>query len=320
MHRFACAGLHDSREAARISVVAKRGSLGDILLPLCGSGGIGRRARLRILCPKGRVGVQVPPSAPTLDISRFSRFPLVTSWRKPRSPDPSRETSPNNRREHFSERHCCGMKWILGMVICIIIVVGALWAFSRSARAQARVWHWRHGNWTEVGNYKVPVPDRWLVRNTDDPDLIILIDTEAAESHDPVMATNVIDVVFLRRPPKDVESWKASTREMFKRIGLVNVEGDDFEHWRCDNHVSRRRCLPLYIALSRFERYIPQLHQFQPQPQFHLCWAPLRSKRFLGNCIASQHNRKIACEEKPVTRHCRPQHQDVNRAASITLI
>ncbi len=63
------------------------------------------------------------------------------------------------------------------IALCALLCLAAgYWMFSAQHRIAARVWHWRHGYFATVGNYRVPVPDGWNVV-VDENGMLVLSDT-----------------------------------------------------------------------------------------------------------------------------------------------
>jgi hypothetical protein len=78
----------------------------------------------------------------------------------------------------------------------VVLIIGYL-VYGRRAQIAAKVWHWRHGYSTYVGDYVVPVPDHWLVDTSENPRMITLIDTRVRRTADRLSAVNVIGVIAL---------------------------------------------------------------------------------------------------------------------------
>jgi hypothetical protein len=63
-------------------------------------------------------------------------------------------------------------KWLsmirLLLIGMLLILITEYLVYGRRAQIAAKVWHWRHGYSTYVGDYVVPVPDHWLVDTSED--------------------------------------------------------------------------------------------------------------------------------------------------------
>jgi hypothetical protein len=125
---------------------------------------------------------------------------------------------------HYGESRICGMKPLAAIAGLVLILTLSLLGYSRRAQISAKLWHWRYGHSIDLGNFNIPVPDRWLVKVIDDPRSIILVDTRIRRSTDPVPAVNVIDVNIESQPTPDVDFWAASRRGWLEHHGLESVE------------------------------------------------------------------------------------------------
>jgi len=105
----------------------------------------------------------------------------------------------------------------------VVLIIGYL-VYGRRAQIAAKVWHWRHGYSTYVGDYVVPVPDHWLVDTSEDPRMITLIDTRVRRTADRLSAVNVITVSALSSPIRDLDSWASFARQRRERDGLREIE------------------------------------------------------------------------------------------------
>jgi hypothetical protein len=49
------------------------------------------------------------------------------------------------------------------LVLSGIVAAIAVILYANQYSIEAKLWHWRHGYATTIGNYEIPVPNRWLV-------------------------------------------------------------------------------------------------------------------------------------------------------------
>src|SRR5207245_2652151 len=124
---------------------------------------------------------------------------------------------------------------VLLFLITVYLINGGQARTGIAAKVAAKVWHWRHGysthvgdyvvpvpdhnlqhasnsRATHVGDYVVPVPDHWLVETREDRRTITLVDTRGRRTSDPLSGINVMDVVALNNPIRDSDSWTAIWR------------------------------------------------------------------------------------------------------------
>jgi hypothetical protein len=100
--------------------------------------------------------------------------------------------------------------------------------YRRRFQIEAKVWHWRHGYSTYVGDYQVPVPDHWLVEDSNDANIVILIDTRVRKMGDPLSDVGILTVSLAPFPPRDIDDWASLTRQSLKRDGVTSVEEKTF--------------------------------------------------------------------------------------------
>ena len=110
----------------------------------------------------------------------------------------------------------------LFMLGVIVLAIGYV-VYGRRAQIEAKIWHWRHGNSVNVGAYIVPVPDQWLVFDYEDPTAATLIDTRVHKTPDPLSAVDVITVIALSSPARDLDFWASFQRQWLERSGLRDI-------------------------------------------------------------------------------------------------
>jgi hypothetical protein len=49
------------------------------------------------------------------------------------------------------------------MILLLIVITLLYFADRKRYQLEAKIWHWRHGYSTRMGNYDVPVPEHWLI-------------------------------------------------------------------------------------------------------------------------------------------------------------
>jgi hypothetical protein len=108
--------------------------------------------------------------------------------------------------------------------IAAFLIVG-YFGYHRRFHAEALVWHWKHGYWTSVGGYKVPVPRGWLVQAHDDSSVISLVDTKPlARPYSIPLAEPVIAIDSSYRSFPSLDQMKSQLRESLERMGVTNGE------------------------------------------------------------------------------------------------
>jgi hypothetical protein len=112
----------------------------------------------------------------------------------------------------------------ISLIGVLALIIGYA-IYARRFQMEAKIWHWRHGYWTTVGTFDVPVPNHWLVR-TQGPDgwNMTMMDTIVNRQSEHPLTTNVITVISLSQPLRYLDSWESVKRQDLERSGLVKIE------------------------------------------------------------------------------------------------
>ena len=111
-----------------------------------------------------------------------------------------------------------GIKRTLRMMfIVIVIVMVAYLIYGKRFQIEAKLWHWRHGYSTSVGEYDVPVPDQWLVENYNSLQTIDLINTHVERNAGPLETVSMAGVNYLPQPVRDLDVWESLKRQSLER-------------------------------------------------------------------------------------------------------
>jgi len=51
---------------------------------------------------------------------------------------------------------------LIALLLALLLALGSIYYRYRYPIA-AKIWHWKHGYSTTMGNYEVPVPEHWLI-------------------------------------------------------------------------------------------------------------------------------------------------------------
>lgn len=111
------------------------------------------------------------------------------------------------------------------LVAAILVFVGGWFGYSRRFQIAAKIWHWRHGYFTRVGDYVVPVPEHWLVEEVTF-ETVELVDTSArGPRKDPLWGINVIMVGCVRTTgTPNLDFWKTYRQQQMERHGARYIE------------------------------------------------------------------------------------------------
>jgi hypothetical protein len=108
---------------------------------------------------------------------------------------------------------------LIGIVVFMLGYV----AYTRRFELSAMVWHWKNGDFAHVGNYEVPVPNRWVVK-VEPSGLSFLADTRSQRGAGAFSGINVITIDSIPTPTRDLESWKSYKEQWLKNNGVSNPE------------------------------------------------------------------------------------------------
>jgi hypothetical protein len=117
-----------------------------------------------------------------------------------------------------------GMKLsIRAMLIGVAALICAYVAYSKRFEISARVWRWRNGDFAHVGNYMIPVPDRWLVK-VEPSGMTFLTDARNRRNISALSGVNVITVDSISTSTGNLDSWKSFKEQWLKTNGIRNPE------------------------------------------------------------------------------------------------
>ena len=140
----------------------------------------------------------------------MSAFIRVTAWEK---------ASPGKR--------VLGAFIRVFMLFALLAVLGFVYRANRF-RLAAQIWHWRHGNSAVMGNYKVPVPEHWLILDDDSVAFTLMNTSPARLPRDGELHTAaVINVFPFRNWPAEAkrrDSWLSLKRQRLAREDVKAVE------------------------------------------------------------------------------------------------
>jgi hypothetical protein len=97
-----------------------------------------------------------------------------------------------------------------GRVLMVFVLLAAIgYGFLRNKYSiEAKVWHWRHGYWTTIGSYQIPVPDRWLIMNSDSSGFTLVNTSTPPRPRDGKIHTTAVINVLGFRDRSTQTGWK----------------------------------------------------------------------------------------------------------------
>jgi len=107
---------------------------------------------------------------------------------------------------------------IAGILVVVFVALLLLLSFLPVYRIQAWAWHWRHGNSIQVGDFRVPVPNEWLVQHVETG---MTQEVRLANTKGPKPFWAVITITEDQRPKNGVAAdWTSSRRRMMENTGI----------------------------------------------------------------------------------------------------
>jgi hypothetical protein len=111
-------------------------------------------------------------------------------------------------------------------LIALLSVLGCICYLYRYPLA-AKMWHWKHGYSTTMGNYEVPVPEHWLITEQDFVSFTLTNSTSNLPRDAKFHMRAVITVFPFRQSgigPDGVAFWLSQQRQWLARDEVESVE------------------------------------------------------------------------------------------------
>ncbi len=111
------------------------------------------------------------------------------------------------------------------VTILLLIVITLLYFADRKRyQLEAKIWHWRHGYSTRMGNYDVPVPEHWLILIQNSTAFTLVNTNPTLPRRDGKFPTTALITLYpFRRGPvgaSQMESWLVLQRQRLEREGV----------------------------------------------------------------------------------------------------
>jgi hypothetical protein len=118
------------------------------------------------------------------------------------------------------------LTWFL-LVFILISILTWLWYATRF-QLEAKIWHWRHGYSTTLGNYEVPVPDHWRIDDSDGYSSLSMRNTTRPPRQKNKLRVSAGLYLFTSRgrpvSPEGMAYWLSNSRQNLAREGVESVE------------------------------------------------------------------------------------------------
>jgi hypothetical protein len=115
---------------------------------------------------------------------------------------------------------------LFALLLALLLVLGSIY-FRYRYPVTAKIWHWRHGYSTTMGNYEVPVPEHWLITDQNFV-AFTLINSRSNVPRDGKFHMRAVITVFPFRQggigPDGVAFWLSQQRQLLTRLKVESVE------------------------------------------------------------------------------------------------
>ncbi len=112
-------------------------------------------------------------------------------------------------------------------ILLLIVIVLARLAYVKRYQLGAKIWHWRYGYSTRMGNYEVPVPEHWILLIQNSVALTLMNTNPTVPRRDGKFHTTAVVTLFpFRRGPvgaSQIESWLSLQRQRLEREGVKSA-------------------------------------------------------------------------------------------------
>ncbi|HLZ13852.1 MAG TPA: hypothetical protein VKP58_14810 [Candidatus Acidoferrum sp.] len=113
----------------------------------------------------------------------------------------------------------------MAILMALLFVLGSIY-FRYRYPLTAKIWHWRHGYSTTMGNYEVPVPEHWLIADQDLVALTLMNSSPNRPRDAKVHMTAVVTVFPFRQRaigPDALAFWLSNERQWLARDGVESI-------------------------------------------------------------------------------------------------
>jgi hypothetical protein len=107
-------------------------------------------------------------------------------------------------------------------LIGVVVLVLGYFAYGLRSELAAKIWHLRHGHFVVIHDYRVPVPDGWLVRSQSERDVTMIL--TRGETRRPFSGFNFLRV---SSPPAGIvhlDAWRSYEEQRLRQRGITDIE------------------------------------------------------------------------------------------------
>ena len=115
---------------------------------------------------------------------------------------------------------------LIALLLALLLALGSIYYRYRYPLT-AKIWHWKHGYSTTMGNYEVPVPEHWLIADENSVAFTLINSTPNVPRDANFHMTAMITVFPFRLRsigPDRVAFWLSQQRQLLARDEVESVE------------------------------------------------------------------------------------------------
>jgi hypothetical protein len=115
---------------------------------------------------------------------------------------------------------------LIALLLALLLALGSVY-FRYHYPLEAKIWHWKHGYSTTMGNYEVPVPEHWLIANENSVAFTLMNSAPNVPRDANFHMTAMITVFPFRLRsigPDRVAFWLSQQRQLLAREKVESVE------------------------------------------------------------------------------------------------
>ncbi len=110
--------------------------------------------------------------------------------------------------------------WFIGIVLLYLLVVFVGNQFFYGELG-VLVWHWRHGDSTQVAGYEVPVPRQWFVAHSNSTSVELVRVHSQGLGRGPFAPRATVSI--LPKPLVDLNYWKGLRETFLRNRGVTTL-------------------------------------------------------------------------------------------------
>lgn len=173
---------------------------------------------------------------------------------------------------------------LIVLLLALLLALGTIY-YRYHYPLAAKIWHWKHGYSTTMGNYEVPVPEHWLVTDQDSVALSLMNSAPNIPRDAKLHMRTVITVFSFRQRaigPDRAAFWLSQHRQLLARFKVESVEEKTLKFG--DESIT---CIG-GRELSAGLRSIPNRLQSEPFPETDIISLDCMSERGLNILFAGE--------------------------------